>query len=215
MARVSPQHWEDPNWAYSCLVYRNSRLNSVNGESFYKVHTPQSLHSKKWERTTGPWVITSTAIIGKASEFTEKILKIKHYKEDNNRLSACAGCNLKDPTIKQKSCYFKYSKNRTFTIKVSSKRILYADLPDIKNAIKYRANPREGASKTNEYKITTNEERSRPLNIFTMLPQELWKEIAKANNKKAVFFFLITTSRSIHNQYLLLAVCSFTVGLPR
>src|SRR6185437_12062729 len=138
---------------------------------------------------TGPWVITSTAIIGKASEFTEEILKIKHYKEDNYRLSACAGCNLKDPTIKQKSCYFKYSKNRTFTIKVSSKRILHADLSDIKNAIKYRVDPREGASKTYEYKITTNEKRSRPLNIFTMLPQELWEGIARANNKKAVSVF--------------------------
>ena len=72
-------------------------------------------------------------------------MKIRHYKEDNNRLVACVECNLKDPTIKQKSCYLKYSKNRTFIIKVSSKRILHADLPDIKNAIKYRADPREGA----------------------------------------------------------------------
>src|SRR6185312_5574853 len=122
---------------------------------------------------------------------------------------ACAGCNLNDPTIKQKSCYFKYSKNRTFTIKVSSKRIIHADLLDIKNAIKHRADPREGTTKTYEYKITTNEKRSRPLNIFTMLPQEHWEEIARANNKKAVSIFLTTNPRSIHNQYLLLAVCSF------
>jgi len=110
--------------------------------------------------------------------------RIRHYKEDNNRLLACVGCKLKVPTIKQKSCYLKYSKNRTFIIKVSSKRILHADLPDIKNTIKYRVDPREDASKTYKYKITTNEKRSRPLNIFTTLPQELWKKIARANKKR-------------------------------
>ncbi|CAG8660158.1 747_t:CDS:2, partial [Paraglomus brasilianum] len=95
---------------------------TVNPSTEFTCPNPCTL--RKWERTAGPWVITNTAVMGKASEFTEKVLKIKHYTEENNKPLECPGYSSKDQTIKQKSCYFKHFKDRAFTIKVNSKKIV-------------------------------------------------------------------------------------------
>ncbi|CAG8832907.1 39903_t:CDS:2, partial [Gigaspora margarita] len=53
----------------------------------------------------------------------------------------------------------------------------------IKGALRYRMKMKKNISRINNNRIATGETRSKLLDIFTILPQECWKKLAKLNRR--------------------------------
>src|SRR6266487_1296758 len=83
-----------------------------------------------------------------------------HILSSNNTLSSCLKCNIKNPKLKTKGCYFQYDINKLYSLQIDSKKILHANFENLMLAYTTTEN------RTICNKLQTNIQLPQSLNTF-------------------------------------------------
>ena len=148
-----------------------------------------------WIPKKKSWVLTQSNYIGKTNNFNETTASIHHHiLSSNNTLSPCLRCNIKNPKLKTKGCYFQYDINKLYSLQIDSKKILHANFENLMLAHTTTEN------RTICNKPQTNIQLPRPLNAFSSFPLHIWNEFSKNNTKyHNIYMFISTHPHSPHN----------------